>query len=284
MQDPKSVVFRDGEDFPSQFRQISSPRAGLGFLVSIAFFACIVLLNIVRDNQLYAAPADSILATLLGLQLLSTDAAFTLLAALLAGYLGYRQFSLSQLPFLSYNGFRSANSTLDKAEGQRFYTVVLRNGGGGPARIRSTKYRVKNVDGTFCYGSDYAAVMHFLGEKGLIEGKDFMLYRLSPGETIRAGGDWLLLEIVESVARRQILALDVAIEVNSVVGGVFSREIYCIPRRWVRQREGAAPEVGGALPTVAESPTEPLTGHPAALTGSLAPPAATAPAGCPTAQ
>ncbi len=248
MEPSAAVRIKDGEHFPRPFRKLLSPRIRFAFFAAIAFCSLVVVQGIARDNQLLGTSTPPWIRAVVSLKLLSGDAAFTLLVTLVGAYLAYHQFSLAQQPHLSYNGIRSLQASFDKMANQRFYTVVLRNGGGGPAQVRRASYRVSMIDGPSYEGPDYSAVMAFLRRHDVVEGRDFMLYRLAPGETIRAGGDWLVLEIVEAVARERLEDLDITLEVGSVVGGLFSRQIFCIPRRWNYERREAAAARNEATP------------------------------------
>lgn len=226
----------DSDQFPSPFREVSRPRLGCLFVAGLILCACIVIVNVLRDNDLVHLAPASAWESLLKLKILSTDAAFTLFAALLGALLGYRQFYQTQRPHLTYNCVRANTVTFDRTTQGRYWTTVLRNGGGGPAQVTSVRYRIRLVNGVTYEGEHYAEAMAFLRVNGIREGSDFVLFRLGRGETIRSGSDWLLLEIDYDRAFNEIEAIDISIGVTGVAGGRFERDIYCIPRRWREER------------------------------------------------
>jgi hypothetical protein len=223
----------DANHFPPPFHEVARPRARYWFAGGLLFCACVIVANVLRDNELaHPAPA-SFWQLLLQIKIIGNDAAMTLFAALLAGLLGYYQFYLAQSPHLTYNCVRTHTVTFDRTTQGKYWTTILRNSGGGPARVIGVRYEIRLRSGATLESGHYAETMAFLRANGLREGTDFVLFRLSPGETIRAGGDWLILEVDMARAFESVIAIDISIYVTGIAGGRFQRDIYCVPRRWI---------------------------------------------------
>ena len=227
----------DSKQFPGAFRELSRPRAR--YLFGVGIVLCLVLLgaNIIRDNKLLHLAPSSILGMAVELKVIGSDAAITLFVGLVAGLLAYQQFYSVQRPYLTYNCLRTDTVTFDPSGSGRYWTTVLRNGGGGLARVTSVSYRIRLANGKTFESEHYAEVVAFLEANHIREGADFVLFRLSNGETIRAGSDWLVLEVGLEIAKQKVDAFDLTVHVTGVAGGCFMREIYCIPRRWEQARK-----------------------------------------------
>lgn len=227
----------DSLQFPTPFRELSRPKVSVLFVIGLLLCAGLIAANVLRDNELVAPPPGSIWHTLLNLKVIGNDAAVALFTALLTGLIAYRQFYQAQRPHLTYNCVRTNTVTFDQSAQGRYWTALIRNSGGGSARVTDVRYRIRLLNGATYEGGHYAQALAFLREHGIREGTDFVLFRLGQGETIRAGGDWLVLEIELNKAFATLVALDISIEVTGIAGGRFQRDIYCIPRRWIEERK-----------------------------------------------
>jgi hypothetical protein len=108
--------------------------------------------------------------------------------------------------------------------------VSFSSDGTGAALIKEVWYEVGIQDRPLVVEASYEEVNDLIKGAGLIEYKDYILWKVSPGAAIVPNIDRPLFECRMEIRRRAIAHLDVVIAYSGRMGDVWAKRIACIPR------------------------------------------------------
>ena len=251
---------RAAREFPPPYRQLIRWAGVEGFfLLAAGLAAAALLFSVLQENRELlglVCPASGG-GGFCSVHLLGTDVAATLLGAFLSLYFLRRQFLHAAMPLLDYRcrvGPASGVAlSCDDETAARVWVVELSNVGQGAAIITGARYWLE-LEESGCagpqrpdfmawfeqradrYGSrcrfrcDVHAVERRLAEAGLEDQRQFDLLHFGEWTALSPGESRAIFQLCLADAGA-IIALDIELTYQSVVGDRYRREIYAIPRR-----------------------------------------------------
>jgi hypothetical protein len=207
-----------------------------GWLSTIALrilasvFGFIMVHAFIRKNFDYHSFS---LTFLWNLEFMSLDQATTIFVALLSTIIVREQYVESVTPYITYSCNQSSKPLIDLNEADEdelFWNSSFRNDGNGRALIESITYGIEFLDGSaFSSISSFDELVDILKSRGLNNGLNCWVAYFSNGGSIRPEYDYPVFTAPLSCARR-IRSLDVTMVYKNILGDVFEKNIYCIPR------------------------------------------------------
>lgn len=210
--------------FPERQRTVALPAAVIVAATAVLTAVIIVLWNVAIDFQ----GAEHPLGTY---KFIDNEAAVALIVSATAGLVAIRQAYINFRPLLTYRCDGRIGSAFSKSDIE-FWNVEIHNSGGGPAIVKNVTYRIIRLDGSTFETDNSLDIVSELTETGMEEGIDFQNFRISKGENIKANGVFPLIIVNRRKIVKSHRALDVLLTYESLTGGAFYREVWCLPRRW----------------------------------------------------
>lgn len=231
-------------------RRLVSATSFLGFLIAIVLV--LFFQSFVRDNCA-RLPPWYFLANVAGWKILDTGSAATLLIGLISAAWVNKQVILGYRPFFNYLCHQTPSSVfglVKESETINFWNVNLMNVGSGPAIVVRSFYRVwLGTNDSGGYGT-YQDAINKLASNGFTPGRNFALRELSHGWSMAPKGESIIFEatlpsLFDQASREpaiRLRALDIKVEFKGLLEDLYTKEIYCIPRKGINP-ERIAPSV-----------------------------------------
>lgn len=192
-----------------------------------------------------------------------------------------KQFSFGMRPIADYRSWEESSSHLGlgrKDAEQRFFSVHLANVGAGPMLVRRAEYRAGPTLPPGAY-SDFRSAISEVNRLGLRMGRDISVINLGVGTAMESRGERPVFEVdLGSSAVRLLKVFDVRIEFEGLLGDLYVKELFYVPRRGIDSLQPdagaaqAAPKVATHVSPDATGPVEQGSGRQQAAMPSLSEP------------
>ncbi len=179
---------------------------------------------------------------LLRFPLLDLRAAVTLFVSFVALAVGREQFALGLRPYLSYSNI---NPTAEERKAnKKSFRVVVRNEGTGLAVIHNVSYVLRLKDRAVESILQHETLVKRLkDDAGLEERRHYELPRFSAGATIGKDKERDVFTLIDRLVGdlAPLLALDIKLQYRGLLGDLYEKQIYCIPRPAYRRLTANTP-------------------------------------------
>jgi hypothetical protein len=213
--------------------------------------ATIVLQSFIHKNVNYQ---DLPLFKFWALELMGLDQSLTIFMAALGTLIVREQYAESVMPYVTYRCFQNfepllplnqrvihrlkpieifnprGNNISQKNVNELYWNASFRNDGSGQAMIKAISYTFEFTDESVVYSlSSFQDVINILSKKGIIHGVDCWVAYFSSGGAIRPDHDYPLFTAPIPCALK-FRIVDIKIVYKNLLGDLFEKNIYCIPR------------------------------------------------------
>ena len=188
------------------------------------------------------------------LELMGLDQSVTIFIAVLGTLIVREQYVESVMPYVTYRCFQGSESLVplnqraiyrfqsleifkqrssninQQSVNELYWNTSFRNDGSGQAMIKAVSYTFEFIDEPVVHSiSSFEDVINILSNKGIIHGVDCWLAYFSSGGAIRPDHDYPLFTAPISCALK-FRIVDIKIVYRNLLGDLFEKNIYCIPR------------------------------------------------------
>ncbi|OGS05387.1 MAG: hypothetical protein A3G41_00660 [Elusimicrobia bacterium RIFCSPLOWO2_12_FULL_59_9] len=169
-------------------------------------------------------------------EILSPNVAASLLIGIISLGWAQAQFAASVKPFLTYSClFHNAPVTALESASKKIFRVTIQNPGMGLAIVHNMTYRIgvaPNRARSDAPKLEYCDAIKELESHKFKYGKDFVLGQMSFGAVIAPKDSLVVAEFPLEMAQ-SLPQCDIEIEFEGILGDIYSKEIYCIPRQGI---------------------------------------------------
>ncbi|MEP1216444.1 MAG: hypothetical protein ABJM11_20570 [Marinobacter sp.] len=167
------------------------------------------------------------------LELLDVKTAVTLLVAVISLSYTRNQFEHGYMPIIDYRIMQHSYSSLDFSVDARLDSVSacsLRNHN-SVAIVTAVKYSIY-ARGDHIECDDYSELIRILESKGLINKIHYSLLFISEGWSLGENDERVIFEISTDFkdTGTDVSGIDIEVEFRSLLGDMYIKNIYCIPR------------------------------------------------------